>query len=109
MIHPISPSFAKGVYPAEKITCIVSHKPGGAYAIISRGVAPFLTKCLREISPRAKGGDVVIKNEPAASGIKAYSMIYNARLDGYTIGTFDTAFATETLQTKLDFDLNKFT
>lgn len=101
--------FAKDVYPAEKITCVVSHKAGGGYDIISRGVAPFLTKHLRAISPGAKGGEVIIKNEPAAAGIKAYSMIYYAKPDGYMIGTLDTAFATETLTSKLDFDLNKFT
>lgn len=107
-VFPNSLGFAKDIYPAKKITIIVPMKAGGGYDIMSRGVAPFLTKYLREINPGAKGGDVVIKNEPAASGNKAYRMIYNANPDGYTIGSFDTAFATESLRTKLDFDINKY-
>ncbi len=109
LIHPISFSFAKDIYPAQKITLIVHQNPGGGYDMISRGVAPFLTKYLREVSPGAKGGGIVIRNESAAGGMKAFNTIFNAKPDGYTIGTFDTAFATETLRTKMDFDLNKFT
>ena len=101
--------FAKDVYPAGKITYIVPYAPGGGYDTIARVISPYLTKYLREASPGAKGGEMVIKNEPQASGIKAYSMIYNAKPDGYTFGAFDSAFGSETLRTKLDFDINKFT
>ncbi len=109
VIRPVSSSFAKDIYPSGKITLIVNQNPGGGYDSISRGVAPYLTKYLRELTPGARGGEVVIKNEPAAASIKAYNLIYNARPNGYTIGTFDTAFVTETLRSKLDFDIYKFT
>ncbi len=105
----IPAGFAGDIYPSGKITCIVSHKPGGGYDIIARGVSPFLARHIKSASPGAKGGDVIIKNEPGASGVKALNILYNAKPDGYMIGTLDSAFATETLTSKLDFDLNKFT
>lgn len=105
----IPPCFAKDVYPAEKISWIVPYKAGGGFDLMARGISPYLTKYLREVSPGAKGGDLIIKNEPAAGGHKAYSMLYNAKRDGYTISGFDIAFATETLLEKLEFDIEKFT
>ena len=60
-------AFGKNVYPAQKITCIVSNPAGGGYDTIARGIAPFLSKHLRKLSPQAKGGGLVIKNEPPSS------------------------------------------
>jgi len=101
-------SFAKDVYPSGKITWIVPYKPGGGYDLLARAMSPYLIKYLREASPGSKGGDIIIRNEAGASGQRAYSMVYNARPDGYTIGGFDISFATETLMEKLDFDIEKF-
>ncbi|MFB3886798.1 MAG: Bug family tripartite tricarboxylate transporter substrate binding protein [Thermodesulfobacteriota bacterium] len=101
-------SFAKDVYPSGKITWFVPYKPGGGYDLLARASSPYLIKYLRELSPGAKGGDIIIRNEPGASGQRAYSMVYHARPDGYTIGGFDISFATETLMEKLDFDIEKF-
>lgn len=101
--------FAKDGYPIEKITCIVPHRVGGGFDLIFRGFAPYLSKYLREVSPGAKGGDVAIKNEPAASGIKGSTMLYNAKPDGYTIGALESALVTQTLFSEVDFDINKFT
>jgi tripartite-type tricarboxylate transporter receptor subunit TctC len=81
-------SFAKDVYPSRKITWIVPYKPGGGYDLVARGISPYLTKALRELSSGAKGGDIIIKNEPGASGQRAYSMVYHATPDGYTIGGY---------------------
>lgn len=105
----ISPCFAGDIYPAKKITCLVPNPPGGGYDFISRGVAPFLAKYFKVVSPGAKGGDVIIKNEPSAGGRKLLVMLNNAKPDGYTFGALDSSFATESLTSELEFDLNKFT
>ncbi len=104
-----APVFAKDIYPAEKITWISPYKVGGGFDLMVRGISPYLTKYLREVSPGAKGGDVQVKTETRAGGEKAYSTVYNAKTEGYTIGAFDMAFAADTLMSKLDFDLTKFT
>ena len=102
-------AFAKDIYPAERITWISPYKVGGGFDLMVRGISPYLTKYLRELSPGAKGGDIMIKDETRAGGQKAYGMVYGARPDGYTIGAFDMAFAADTLMTKLEFDLSRFT
>jgi tripartite-type tricarboxylate transporter receptor subunit TctC len=52
---------------------------------------------------------VIFKNEIGGDGLRAYSSIYTSRPDGYTVGTFDIAFAIESLRSQLDFDINRFT
>ena len=108
-IHHPPICLAKDVYPAGKISWLIPYKAGGGFDLVARGLSPYLTKYLREVSPGAKGGDVILRNEPAAGGQKAYNMVFNARKDGYTIGAFDIAFATETLLEKVDFDISQFT
>ena len=105
----LSQALAGEVYPAEKIKWLIPYKPGGGFDLLARGVSPYVTQYLGEASRGVKGGGIILKNEPAAQGQKAYSMVYNAPPDGYTIGGFDVGFVTETLLGKLDFDLNKFT
>lgn len=107
--NPVWAAGAAAVYPAGKITCYVPNAPGGGYDVMSRGVAPFLGKYFKEVSPGAKGGQVIIKNEPGAAGRKSFDMVYHAKPDGYTFGALDSAFATEALMTEIGFDLNKFT
>ena len=109
LVGNVSSSFAKEIYPADKINWIVPYKPGGGFDLVARGVSPYVTQYLREIARGAKGGGIVLKNEPAAQGQKAYNMVYNAKPDGYTIGGFDIGFVTETLLNKLDFDIEKYT
>lgn len=109
LIHHPSLCLAKDVYPAEKISWLIPYKAGGGFDLLARGLSPYLTKYLREVSPGAKGGDVILRNEPAAGGQKAYDLVFNARKDGYTVGAFDIAFATETLLEKVDFDISQFT
>jgi len=79
---PISSASAAEVYPADKIRWIIPYSPGGGFDLIARGLTPFLTKYLREASPKARGGELMIKNEPGASGQKAYSITYGSRPDG---------------------------
>jgi len=104
-----SPVFAKDTYPSQRITWISHTKPGSGYDIIPRAMAPYLTKYLREQVPGAKGGDIVVKNETAAAGIKAYTMIYRAEPDGYTIGGIDISFITDMVMGKVDLDITKYT
>ncbi len=101
--------FAKEIYPSERIAWISPYKVGGGFDLMVRGISPYLTKYLREVSPGAKGGDIIVKDETRAGGQKAYSMVYAAKPDGHMIGAFDMAFAADTLMSKLDFDLNRFT
>lgn len=105
----VSLSFAKDVYPENRIKWIIPYKPGGGFDLIARAVSPYLTKYLREASPKAKGGDIIIKNEAGASGQRAYSMTYAAEPDGYTICSVEIAIAIESISSKLEFDLDRFT
>ncbi len=100
---------AKDIFPAEKITYIVPNKPGGGHDIYARAISPYLTKYLKELSPGAKGGDFLIKNEPAAAGRKGYSLLMNNKPDGYTIGAFDTAPVTDNIMGTSEFDFTKLT
>ena len=103
--------FAEDVYPADKITWICYVKAGGGWDVIARSIVPYLGKYLKEVSKGAKGGEVTVKNVPEAGGRRAYSNIYRAKPDGYTIGDFNAAFVTEEIIStdKLDFDYNQFT
>jgi tripartite-type tricarboxylate transporter receptor subunit TctC len=80
---------AQDIYPAKKITYVCASEAGGGMSLLARGVAPFLSKYLKELNPGAKGGDVEVKNMPGASHAKAMNYIFTeAKPDGYTIGDF---------------------
>lgn len=102
---------AKEIYPSGTITFIECTNPGGGMDISARGVATFLPRYLKEVSPGARGGEIVVKNVPQASGAKAYSDVFKSDPDGYTIGDFisghlsDVALGTM----KMPFDIRKFT
>lgn len=100
---------SKEVYPAEKIAWICYVKAGGGFDLTARLIAPYLGKSLKEVSKGAKGGEVIVKNVPEAGGRRAFSQVFHAKPDGYAIGDFNTAFATEEFGAKLDFDYTKFT
>ena len=107
----VSRAAAKDAYPAGPINFICGSPPGGGSDLAARGIASFLPQYLKEISPGAKGGDVVVKNVPTASGMKARATVYSADPDGYTIGDFiqgylfDYTFGSD----KPSFDVKKFT
>ena len=102
-------SFAKDVYPAKNVTWITPYRVGGGFDLIARGLAPYISKYLNEAAPGVKGVDLMLKNEVGGDGLRAYSHVYMSKPDGYTVGAFDIAFAIESLLSKLDFDMNKFT
>ena len=102
-------SLAADVYPADKIKWLIPYQPGGGYDLIARAMSPYLTKYIHAVSPQSRGGDIIIRNEPGASGQKAYSITYGSKPDGYTICFIEIAIAIEALFSKMDFDMERFT
>jgi tripartite-type tricarboxylate transporter receptor subunit TctC len=100
---------ARERFPGEKITFIVPYAAGGGYDLLARMLSPYLTKYLRELASISKGGDIVIRNEPAASGRKGRSLILNAKPNGSTIGIMDTSTITDSIIGEAEIDLTKFT
>lgn len=101
---------AKESFPSDKINWICYVKAGGGWDVTDRAIAPYLTKYLKEGATDAKDVDVSVKNVAEAGGRRAYSTIFHAKPDGYTIGDFNTAFATDAGDPKqLDFDFTRFT
>ena len=101
--------WAQEAYPSERISWIVPVKAGGGFDLIARTIAMNLGKQFKAASKGSKGGDVVTKNMAEAGGAKAYSTIFHAKPDGYTIGDFNTAFITDNITGKPDFDCTKYT
>ena len=98
-----------GIYPAEKITYVIPNKPGGGHDIYARAISPYLTKYLQQLAPGAKGGQLLLRNEPAAAGRKGFSLLFNSKPDGYTIGAIDTAPVTDNIMGTSEFDFTKLT
>lgn len=101
--------YAKDIYPSQKIVWMCHTQPGSGYDIIPRVIGPYMQKYLQELSPGSKGGAFVIKNDPAAAGLKAYSTVYKAAPNGYIIGGMDMSFVTDVILGKLDFEIEKLT
>ncbi len=99
----------RDIFPAERITWIVPYKAGGGFDMVARGISPYLSQYLQEASPGCKGGGIVMRNEPASGGRRAYTLLSNAKPDGYTIGAFDAGFIAETLREDVGFDIAKCT
>ncbi len=103
---------AQEIYPAKKVTFICASEPGGGMDLVARGVAPFLSKYLKELNPNTKGGEVEVKNMPGASHAKAMNYVFTeAKPDGYTIGDFIRGNVYKFIygQAKLPFDVRDFT
>ncbi len=96
-------------YPAKKITWLCPVKAGGSMDMVARTTAFYLPKYLKEASKGAKGGEAVVENRAEAGGRRAYSAVYKARPDGYTIGDLNPAFVAEELFTKMDIEVEKYT
>jgi tripartite-type tricarboxylate transporter receptor subunit TctC len=103
-------AWAQGeAYPAKKISWVCPVKAGGSMDMVARTTSFYLPKYLKEASKGAKGGDVVVENRSEAGGRRAYSAVYKARPDGYTIGDHNPAFVAEELFTKMDIEVEKYT
>jgi len=101
--------YGKDLYPANKIAYICHTQPGSGFDMVPRSMTPYMTKYLKQLSPGCKGGDLVMKNIPTGAGLLAYSTVFRAAPDGYTIGGLDISFITDVLTGKVDFDIMKFT
>ena len=101
-------AFAKDIYPADKIQWICYAKPGGGFDLVARNIIPYLGKYLKDVSGVAQDAEIRIQNLTQGSGQRAFSTIYNARPDGYTIGDFNTGFYCETMFSKPDIDYSKY-
>ena len=102
-------SFGAEVFPSRNINYLVPSNPGSGRDLFARAIAPFISKYLREVSPDAKGSTIVIRNQGAGGGQKAYSMLFGARPDGYTLGSVDTSVITDNIVEKPEFDFTKLT
>lgn len=99
-------AYAKDLYPSAKIRYIVNNPPGGGYDILGRAIAPYMTKYLQKLSPRAKGGGIVVRNEER----KGYPILFNSKPDGYTIGIMDSTFYLDNLLLgEAEVDATKYT
>lgn len=102
-------SRAEDGYPAKNIAWLIPYKPGGGFDIFARAISPYIEKHLKKSASKVKGGAIIIKNEPAAAGEKALSLLFNAPPDGYTMGSFTGAFLAEQFLIKKDYDITKLT
>ena len=102
-------ALSKDIYPSEKITYVIPNKPGGGHDIYARAISPYLTKYMQQLAPGAKGGQLLLRNEPAAAGRKGFSLLFNSKPDGYTIGAIDTAPVTDNIMGTSEFDFTKLT
>ncbi len=98
-------SMARDIYPSQKITYVIPHKPGGGHDVYARSISPYLTKHLRLVANLSRGGDIIIRNEPAAAGRKGRSLILHARPDGNTIGIMDTSTITDSIVGEADIEV----
>lgn len=105
----IPSGFAQEAYPAGKITWIVGLAAGGGTDIMVRGVAPFMEKHLKAISPNPDKIGVMVKNLPGGAGMRAMSEVYHGKPDGYTIACDGEMLHTNTILGQLGFDLFEIT
>jgi tripartite-type tricarboxylate transporter receptor subunit TctC len=70
-------------FPRRDIKVIVPWEPGGGSDLIARALAPCIK---RNLSPDI---DVITQNVTGASGRTGTFQVYDARPDGYTIGTLE--------------------
>lgn len=99
--------YAKGaeLFPSQRIACVVPNAPGGGYDIIARAIGPYLAKHLRLLTPGAKGGDIIVRNEER----KGYRIIASGKPDGYMIGMMDSTPYIENLLGVAEVDFTKYT
>jgi tripartite-type tricarboxylate transporter receptor subunit TctC len=80
---PASAQTGADFYKGRTVTYIVATSPGGGYDLYGRLVAEYMQKYL-------PGSTFVVKNVPGAGHLIGANMLYAARADGLTIGTFNT-------------------
>ena len=71
------PAIAGSAFPEREITFIVPWNAGGSNDILARGLQPIL---------KEKGVNLIIENQPGATGAIGLRRVSAATPDGYTIG-----------------------
>ena len=89
-------------FKGKTATYVVATAAGGGYDTYGRLVAQFMQKHL-------PGSTIVVKNVPGAGNLIGTNLIYAARPDGLTIGTFNTGLIYSQLVKNdgVKFDLTK--
>ena len=105
MVFGIALAFAGQLMAQEKyltgtITMMIGFGPGGGGDILLRTVA--------EISKKDLKVPVVVENKPGGGGALMYSLLQEAKPDGYTIGMISTSLILESYKTKGKIDYNRF-
>lgn len=70
-------------YPDRDIVCIVLAPPGGGADVVARAAAPYFKKYL------PKNPNIIVKNIDAVGGRTAWINLYDAKPDGYMIGSME--------------------
>lgn len=70
-------------YPERDIVCIVPAPPGGGTDVVARAAAPYFKKYL------PKNPNIIVQNIAAVGGRTAWINLYDAKPDGYTIGSME--------------------
>jgi len=97
------------VYPQGKVTWIVGHPPGGGIDLTARGLAPYLEKYLKALSPKPEKVGVVIKNLPGGAEMRAMNELYRAAPDGYTVASGGDILHTREVMGTLGFPITDIT
>lgn len=89
-------------YPSQDIRWIIGGKAGGGVDLYARTIGRYMEKYL------PKGVHVIVENRPGAGHSIANTKVYNAKPDGYTIGTpfMPGLYLMQILQ-KTEFDMTK--
>lgn len=90
-------------FRGKTVTYIVATGPGGGYDAHGRLVARFMQKYL-------PGATVAVKNVPGGGHLIGANMLYAARPDGLTLGTFNTGLIYDQIVSRpeVKFDLARF-
>ena len=87
-------------WPNKPIRIVVTFAPGGTSDVLSRAIAPELSKAL--------GQPVVVVNKPGANSIIGTQEVARSAPDGYTIGLFISAHSINPyINKKLPYDSKK--
>jgi tripartite-type tricarboxylate transporter receptor subunit TctC len=81
----IRPTFAEDAYPTHAITIVNPFPPGGANELVTRPLAAEMEPILKQ--------PIVIETKAGAAGQVGAQYVANAKPDGYTLLTHNTALA----------------
>jgi tripartite-type tricarboxylate transporter receptor subunit TctC len=87
-------------FPNRPLTWIIPMGAGGASDVVTRTIAPFVSKQL--------GQNIVIDNKPGANGILGEGIVFNAKPDGYTAMVASASVAANPFLGRPNYDTTKF-